>query len=41
MFNNFFPPENSAIYEIMCKSMVQPDRTQMAKQHDACALPTG
>jgi hypothetical protein len=29
MFNNFFP-ENRAVYEIMWKNMVQPDRPQMA-----------
>jgi hypothetical protein len=28
-FNNFFFPENRAVYEIMWKSMVQPDRPQM------------
>ena len=29
MFNNIFPPENRAAYEIMWKNMVQPDRLQM------------
>ena len=29
MFNNFFPPENRAVYEIMWKNTVQPDRSQM------------
>jgi hypothetical protein len=28
MFNTFFP-ENRAVYEIMLKNMVQPDRPQM------------
>jgi len=28
MFSNFFS-ENRAVYEIMCKNMVQPDRSQM------------
>jgi hypothetical protein len=27
---NFFPPENLAVYEIMPKNMVEPDRWQMA-----------
>jgi hypothetical protein len=32
MFNGFFPrkSENIAVYEIMWKNMVQPDRPQMA-----------
>jgi hypothetical protein len=25
----FFPPENRAVYEIMWKNLVQPDRSQM------------
>jgi len=25
----FFPPENSAVYEINCKNMVQSDRPQI------------
>jgi hypothetical protein len=29
MPHNFFPPENPAIYEIMWKNIVQPDRPQM------------
>jgi hypothetical protein len=28
MFNNFFFPENHAVYEIMWKNVVQPDRQQ-------------
>jgi hypothetical protein len=33
--------ENCAIREIMCKSVVQPDRTQMTVQHGACASHAG
>ena len=33
MFNNFF--ENRAVYEIMSKNMVEPERSQMT--NDACA----
>jgi len=29
MFNNFYP-ENRAVYEIMWKNIVQPDRPQVA-----------
>jgi hypothetical protein len=25
----FFPPENRAVYEIMCKNVVEPERPQM------------
>jgi hypothetical protein len=32
MCNNFFPPENLAVYEIMWKSTVEPDRPQMTIQ---------
>ena len=28
-FNNFFFPENRAIYNIMCKNMVESDGSQM------------
>jgi len=28
-FNDFFPPENRAVYEIMLKNMVEPHRPQM------------
>jgi len=28
----FFPPENRAVYEIMWKNIVQPDRSQMKKR---------
>ena len=31
MFNDFFfPPESRAVYEIMCKNTVAPDRSQAA-----------
>jgi hypothetical protein len=29
VFSNFFPPETRAVYEIMLKNTVQPDRPQM------------
>jgi len=29
MSNNFFSPENLALYEIMWKNIVEPDRSQM------------
>jgi hypothetical protein len=29
MFNNFFSPEDRAVYEIMWKNMVETDRPQM------------
>jgi len=32
---NFFSPENHALYEIMWKIMVQPDRLQVTVQHGA------
>jgi len=28
-FNNFFSPENRAVYDLMWKNMAQPDRPQM------------
>ena len=34
MFNNFPPLENRAVYEMMWKSMVKPDRPQMTIQYD-------
>ena len=40
MVNNFFS-ENRAVYEIMWKKMVQPDRSQMTIQHGACTLHAG
>ena len=33
---NFFSPETPAVYEIMCKNIVGPDRPQMTT--GACAL---
>jgi hypothetical protein len=42
MFNNFFPPENRGVYEIMWKHMVQPDRPQMSERLEIrCDLHTG
>ena len=32
MFDNFFSPENRAVYEIMSKNMVEPDGPQMTSQ---------
>jgi len=29
MFTNFLTPENHVVYELMWKSVVEPDRTQM------------
>jgi hypothetical protein len=39
MFNNF--SENRAVYEIMGKNNVEPDRLQMTKKNSACALHGG
>ena len=39
-FNNFFP-ENRAVYGVMWKNTVEPDRPQMAIQYGACALRAG
>jgi len=35
---NFFPPENRAIYEVIWKNMVEPDRLQMTiwRMYIAC-----
>jgi len=41
MFNDFFPPENRAVYEVMWKNNIQPDRPQMAIEYGACALHVG
>jgi len=38
--NNLFS-ENHAIYEIMWRNMVQPDRPQVTIQHGVCALNAG
>jgi hypothetical protein len=35
MFNNFFF-ENRTVYEIMSKSMVEPEGPQMTSQYDIC-----
>jgi hypothetical protein len=37
VFNNFFS-ENCAVFEIVWKNMVEPERTQMTSQYDAYAL---
>jgi len=34
-------PENGAVYENVGKNMVEPDRPQVAVEHNACALPAG
>jgi len=39
-FDNFFF-ENRAVYEIMWKHIVQPDRPQMTVEYGACALHAG
>jgi hypothetical protein len=44
MFNTFPSPplpENRAVYEIMSKNMVEPDRPQMTIYYGACALHAG
>ena len=33
--------ENRALYELMSKNMVQPDRPQMTVKYGACALHAG
>ena len=33
LLNNFFFPENSVVYEIMWKNILEPDRPQMATWH--------
>jgi len=35
------PPESRAVYEVMWKNMVEPDRPQMTLQYGACALHAG
>ena len=39
----FFRPENRAVYEIMLKNMVKPDRpqTSVLRVHFACWIPKG
>ena len=39
-FSNFFP-ENHAVYEIVSKTMVQPEGPQMTSQHGAYELHVG
>ena len=39
-FFKYFPHQNRAVYG-MWKNTVQPDRTQMTLQYDACALHAG
>jgi len=41
MFRNFFVPENSAVYEIMCNNTVQPDSPLMTIwcMHISCLVP--
>jgi hypothetical protein len=41
VFSKFIFFENITVYEIMWKSMVQPDLLQMTIQYGACALRTG
>jgi hypothetical protein len=41
IFNNFFFFENVAVYEIMSKSMVEPEGPQMTSRHGAYALNAG
>jgi hypothetical protein len=36
-----FSPENRAVYEIMSKNMVEPERPQMTLQYGAYALNAG
>ena len=41
MLSNFpplLPPENGAVYKIMWKNMVDPDKSQVTIQFGACAL---
>ena len=38
MFNNFFFPENRALYKITWKNVVQPERPRVTIQNGAWAL---
>jgi hypothetical protein len=38
MLNNVFFLENHAVYEIMYKNMVEPDRPQLTIEYGACGL---
>jgi hypothetical protein len=40
MFINFFS-ENGAVYEIMWKNVVEPDRPQMTTKYGVCILHAG
>jgi hypothetical protein len=40
MFNKFFP-ESRAVYTVMWKNKVEPNKPQMTIQHGACALHAG
>ena len=40
-FSKFFPPENSVVYEIMSKNLVDPGGPQMTPQFGAYALHAG
>ena len=40
MFNNFFP-ESRAVYNVMWKNKVEPNKPQMTTQYGACALHAG
>jgi len=41
IFNNFFPPENHAVLDLMWKNIVEPDRPQMTirRMRIACCIP--
>jgi hypothetical protein len=41
MFNNVLFPENRAVYEIMSKNVVEPERPQMSSQNGAYTLHAG
>jgi hypothetical protein len=41
MFDNFFPPENHTVYEIIPKNVVETEGPQMTSQHGAYALRAG
>ena len=38
MFHNFFPIGNRAVYEIMCKNVVEPERPEMTIKYGAHSL---
>ena len=41
MFKNFFFSENRAVYEIMSKYLMEPERQEITIQYDACDLLAG